>query len=309
MSKQIVSLEEVLNKVSERGCKGKHYNNLAVTDNMVEKICQVKSLVNIGFNNTDITDKSLQYLATLPKLSNLYLEDNSQLTGTGFTHFLSHQALRHLDISGSNINDESLKIIIQIPKLHSIRMVNTQITFGGLMAVVNCHRINFIVGDSFSDEQIAQFQQAQRESNKKSPKPVNSDDLAQAQIVLTNFFKAYSGWELFATSVEDDEQVFQKISPKLKKIYKNYITDSTPFSCQGFAHTELVNGKYVGATFGDVTFVDSEFVSKNKMNIYAMINKILKQQYRILMIKQGDDWKIDKIQWHHDGKWRKTYEI
>lgn len=67
--KHPITLEAVLKEVTEeRFCKGHHYKDVALTDAMVEQIVQVKSLVNIGFINTDITDEALKYLATLPKL-------------------------------------------------------------------------------------------------------------------------------------------------------------------------------------------------------------------------------------------------
>lgn len=309
MIKDNISLETALERVSQRGCKGTHYDNVAVTDAMVEKICAVKSLVNVGFNNTDITDKSLQYLATLPKLTLLFLENNPQMTGTGFSHFSHHNKLRSLDISGTGVNDATLKLIVQIPKLCSIKMFNTQVTFDGLLAVAHCHWIKFHVGDSFSDEQIAQFQHRQRNSQKKKSKSVNPDDLIHAQTVLSNFFKDYNEWEVFATNLEDDERLFQKITPKLKKIYQRYITETNQFNCQGFSHAKMVDGTCVGTTFSAVKFLDSEFIIKNKMNIYAEISSVLKQSYRFLMVKQGDTWKIDKIQWHYDGRWQKTYHI
>ena len=69
-----ITLEAALKEVTEeRFCKGYHYKDVALTDEMVAQIVQVKSLVNMGFINTDITDEAIKHLATLPKLKLLFL--------------------------------------------------------------------------------------------------------------------------------------------------------------------------------------------------------------------------------------------
>ena len=51
-----ITLEAALKEVTEeRFCKGHHYRDVALTDEMVAQIVQVKSLVNMGFINTAIT--------------------------------------------------------------------------------------------------------------------------------------------------------------------------------------------------------------------------------------------------------------
>ena len=75
-----ITLEAALKEVTqERFCKGYHCKDVALTDEMVAQIVQVKSLVNMGFINTAITDEALQYLATLPRLKLLFLEGTNKL--------------------------------------------------------------------------------------------------------------------------------------------------------------------------------------------------------------------------------------
>ena len=58
--KRPITLETTLKEVTEEHfCKGHHYKDVALTDEMVEQIGQVKSLVNMGFINTAITDEAL----------------------------------------------------------------------------------------------------------------------------------------------------------------------------------------------------------------------------------------------------------
>ena len=118
--KRPITLETALKEVTEeRFCKGHHYKDVALTDEMVAQIVQVKSLVNMGFINTAITDEALQYLATLPKLKLLFLEDNKQVTGEGFKYF-ADKPIGHISLDGCPVTDETLKIVLQVPRLKSL---------------------------------------------------------------------------------------------------------------------------------------------------------------------------------------------
>ena len=114
MMKQI-TMQEALDAVSERYCKGHHYENVALSDEMVRRICEVKSLVNMGFIGTAITDAALQHLAALPKLAYLFLQDSNKISGEGFRYFAGHAKLEHIGIENVSITDEGLKAIVQIP--------------------------------------------------------------------------------------------------------------------------------------------------------------------------------------------------
>ena len=54
-----ITMQEALDAVSARYCKGHRYENVALSDEMVRHICEVKGLVNMGFAATAITDASL----------------------------------------------------------------------------------------------------------------------------------------------------------------------------------------------------------------------------------------------------------
>ena len=159
-------MQEALDAVSERYCKGHHYENVALTDEMVHRICEVKSLVNMGFIATAITDAALQHLATLPKLAYLFLQDSDKISGEGFRYFAAHAKLEHIGIENVSITDEGLKAIVQIPKLKSLRLVNSRVSFAGLLAAADTKIQFYLSGGQFSKEQIAEFEQAQRDAAK-----------------------------------------------------------------------------------------------------------------------------------------------
>ena len=175
--KRPITLETALKEVTEeRFCKGHHYKDVALTDEMVAQIIQVKSLVNMGFINTDITDEALQYLATLPKLKLLFLEDNKQVTGEGFKYF-ADKPIDHISLDGCPVTDEMLKIVLQVPRLKSLSLKRTRVTFEGLMAVAHYNKVSFYLDKPFTEEQIKAFEQAQRTAGKKKPAATPTDDL------------------------------------------------------------------------------------------------------------------------------------
>ncbi len=92
-------MQEALDAVSERYCKGHHYENVALTDEMVRRICEVKSLVNMGFIATSITDAALQHLAALPKLAYLFLQDSDKISGARALDTLRHTPSSNTSVS------------------------------------------------------------------------------------------------------------------------------------------------------------------------------------------------------------------
>ena len=297
--KHAITLEAALKEVTEeRFCKGHHYKDVALTDAMVEQIVQVKSLVNMGFINTDITDEALKYLATLPKLKLLFLEDNKQLTGEGFKYFTS-KPVNHISLDGCPVTDETLKIVLQVPRLKSISLRRTRITFEGLMAVAHYSRIKFYLDKFFTEEQIKTFEQAQRTAGKKKPTTANTDDLQVVKQLLLNFFSAMTQWEEFATKNDETEEDDLLIEEKCKTIFKKYCTDKRRI---GYRPEWISFSMTKGGTYGNHQIIDSETLTKNKIYIYTQDE--LNFQYRFLIIRKDGIWKIDECQWR-DGGWEK----
>ena len=262
--KHPITLEAALKEVTEeRFCKGHHYKDVALTDAMVEQIVQVKSLVNIGFINTDITDEALKYLATLPKLKLLFLEDNKQLTGEGFKYFVE-KPVAHISLDGCPVTDETLKIVLQVPRLKSISLRRTRITFEGLMAVAHYSKIKFYLDKFFTEEQIKAFEQVQRTAGKKKPTTTNADDLQVVKQLLLNFFSAMTQWEEFATKNDETEEDDLLIEEKCKAIFKKYCTDKRRI---GYRPEGISFSMTKGGTYGNHQIIDSETLTKNKIYI------------------------------------------
>ncbi|EJF35556.1 hypothetical protein HMPREF1320_0209 [Capnocytophaga sp. oral taxon 335 str. F0486] len=297
--KHAITLEAALKEVTEeRFCKGHHYKDVALTDAMVEQIVQVKSLVNMGFINTDITDEALKYLATLPKLKLLFLEGNKQVTGEGFKYFVE-KPVDHISLDGCPVTDENLKIVLQVPRLKSISLRRTRISFEGLMAVAHYSRIKFYLDKFFSEEQIKTFEQAQRTAGKKKRTAPPADDLPVVKQLLLDFFSAMTQWEEFATKNDETEEDDLLIEEKCKTIFKKYCTDKRRI---GYRPEWISFSMTKGGTYGNHQIIDSETLTKNKIYIYTQDE--LNFQYRFLIIRKDGIWKIDECQWR-DGGWEK----
>ena len=294
-----ISLEAALKEVTEeRFCKGHHYKDVALTDEMVAQIVQVKSLVNMGFINTAITDEALQYLATLPKLKLLFLEDNKQVTGEGFKYF-ADKPIDHISLDGCPVTDETLKIVLQVPRLKSLSLKRTRVTFEGLMAVAHYNKVNFYLDKSFTDEQIKTFEQAQRTAGKKKPAAPSSDDLLVVKQLLLDFFAAMTEWEAFAAKNDDTQEGELLVQEKCKALFQKYCTDKRR---AGYRPEGISYSLDKGGTYGEHQIIDSELVTKNKIYLYTQEDR--DDQFRFLIIRKDGQWKIDDCQWH-DGGWTK----
>ena len=294
-----ITLEAALKEVTqERFCKGHHYKDVALTDEMVEQIVQVKSMVNMGFINTAITDEALQYLATLPKLKLLFLEDNKQVTGEGFKYF-ADKPIDHISLDGCPITDETLKIVLQVPRLKSLSLRRTRVTFEGLMAVVHYNKVNFYLDKSFTQEQIKAFEQAQRTAGKKKPAAPPSDDLSIVKQLLLDFFAAMTQWEAFATKNDDTKEGDLLVREKCIALFQKYCTNKRR---AGYRPEGISYSLDRGGTYGDHQIIDTEIVTKNKIYLYTQDRHNC--QFRFLIIRKEGEWRIDECQWHRGG-WTK----
>lgn len=288
------STVEAIQSVSERFCKGHHYKDVELTDAMVTEICKVKSLVNMGFINTKITDKALADLSTLPKLEYLFIEDNQNFTGEGFIHFWQHPKLEHISVNNTMVNDKTLETILKIPKLKSISLKNTKVTFDGLMAVAHYKKVKFYLNENFSPEEIKAFEQAQRNAGKRKLE-INKNDFEETQKLLLDFFKAMTQWENFASisKINDNE-----VKSQCEDIFKRFCTEKPRTGRpEAISYSGMPKG-----TYGNHQIIDSEQITKNKFYLYTQDDY---SQYRFLFIRKNGIWKIDEAQSNFGGGWKK----
>ncbi|GIJ96765.1 hypothetical protein CAPN001_13340 [Capnocytophaga stomatis] len=281
-----------IGKSKEKGISLKYK---PITDDDVQEICKCKSLVNVGLEGTNITDKALEYLATLPKLGLLWLGE-TKITGEGFIHFENHPKLDCIGIEKTKVNDNNLKIIAKIPKLTTLRIDGTKITFNGLLAVADNQKLKPVSHTKFSAEQMEIFKQTQRNfAKKKTSVTLSKTEIESAKNHLLAFFKAMAEWEQFA-NLNFDKGHEDEITAKIKELYQKYATKKH-HNNDRYHWTATKGGSY-----GEHQIVDIEIISKNRIYIHTNANIF---QDRFLMIKQKDNsWQIDGCQ-RKRGNWEK----
>lgn len=274
---------------------GAVFKNMPITDDDVQEICKNHRLVNLTLEGTNITDKALKYLATLPNLTLLWLGD-TKITGEGFVHFAEHKKLETIGANNTQLTDDTLKIIARLPKLNMIHIDGTNVTFDGILAVADNKKLQLISKTKFTAEQIKIFKQTQRNLAKnKTAAAISQTDINNAKTHLLEFFGAMAEWEKFA-HLNFQKGLQAEITQTIKELYQKYATakhhDEDRHSWNGMG----------GGTYGKHQIVDIEILSKNRFYIYTEENN---SQYRFLMIRQKDNsWRIDMGQVKF-GTWQK----
>lgn len=266
--------------------------NFPITDDDISYLCQhiaTDQIVNVNLIGTQITDKSLEYLASFPKLKQLFA-NNTAIVGQGFCHFAGHKKLEVIWAENTNFDDTILPLVAKIPNLTAFLIEGTTITWQGLLTLATHPHIRPVArGGQFSDEQFAEFRHIQRQFNKKNKKELDHDDLNNITAHLLAFFEAIHSWEALAEPDFNDE-----IGQKSTEIYRQYFT-----ACWHGARRRYLRG---GGTYTDHKIVDSEYVSKNRLYLYTEddANKL----HRFLFIRQADNsWLLDKKQTKFGFQW------
>ena len=178
---------------------------------------------------------------------------------------------------------------MQIPKLKLLRLINSRVSFAGLLAAADTKIQFYLGGGRFSKEQIAEFEQAQRDAA-KSKKKLDPDDLAAARSALLEFFAAMSEWEKFATSRIDDADDGE-VQRRCNELFARYCT---PVRRSGFRPEGISFSMMEGGTYGGYELTDAECESKNKIYIYAKDEHGFAR--RFLLVRKDGRWLVDKCQ-------------
>lgn len=287
------TLEEMKQIGQSTKLLGISFINCPITDEDVLQFSNLPKLVNVTLENTKITDKSLEYLSKIPSLKYLFIT-NADLTGSGFKYFEHSKKINCIWACNTKLNDENLKLLAKIPKLGTLVINDTLVTFEGLLAIADNPRINVVAKDIFTPEQIELFQSEQRKLTKKNLL-VNDNEIEIAKTTLLSFFNAMTEWEKYATEVGFTED----LSNRCKEIFKKFCIDKPR---AGYRPDGLHFSGAPNYTYGQDKFVDTEQVSKNRIYFYTKDH--IDFQYRYILIKKDNEWKIDERQWQSGG-WKK----
>lgn len=292
------SSEEIKQIGQSKRLLGISFVNCPITDEEIREICNLPKLVNVLLENTKITDKSLAYLSQLPNLKYLFIT-KADITGSGFKYFENNRKIECIWACSTKLDDENLRLLAKIPKLGTLLVNDTSVTFDGLLSIANNPRVKVVAKDMFTIEQMELFESEQRKLAKKK-QATNDIDIELAKEKLLAFFNAITVWEKYATELGDDAFKYQEeLKIKCSAIFNQFCTEK---SRKGGRPESIHFSGGPNYSYGQQNIIDVEQPSKNK--IYFYTKDPIDFQYRYILVKKDNEWKIDEKQWQSGG-WKK----
>ena len=102
------------------------------TDKEIEKILHIApNVVEVDLSRTKVTDKGLEYMGKLGRLTHLNL-NRTEITDAGLKHLGDLRSLEWLNLYGTGITDAALPDIAKHKKLKAVYVWNSKITGEGV---------------------------------------------------------------------------------------------------------------------------------------------------------------------------------
>ncbi|OUO92759.1 NTF2 fold immunity protein [Cloacibacillus sp. An23] len=276
------------------GMAGFHSYGVPLTDELIQPLAGLKNMVNLGVEGGLLTDGCFPIFASMPKLEILLLDGNSGINGEGLSA-LGNSKVNLISLNDTMLDDGGLKLAAALPKLSYIHAERTKITYGGMMAVSGNRRLNIIASGLFTAEQMEAFHKEQRERAKKKT-AIDENSVREAKDTLRAFFAAMTQWE-----AETERNGFDHpdTAPSLLAVWDKFVSEKPRPGYRPVSLSYSSLGTYTG-----VSVTDAEQVTKNKLWLYADQTGGAKSEYRFLMKRTAEGWKIDYVQMRLDD-WRR----
>ena len=285
---------EMMEHLANYNLVGFHVSGYPITDDMIISFKGHKSMVNFGVEYGAITDSCLEMFADMPKLRILLLDGNTSINGINLS-VLKDCKLDLLSLNNTNLTDEGLKQASFISKLTHIQIDHTNVTYEGIMAITDNKRIEPVVFDQFTKEQMENFFKIQRQKAKKSL-VLDEKSVNECQIILTKFFEDMTIWEQYVEQVGFENE---KVQSQLLMIWEKYVSEKPRSGYRPLCLSYNSQG-----TYKNEEFIDAEHITRNKLYIYTR-DKIIGFERRFLMKRVGNSWRIDGLQERLDG-WQRV---
>jgi hypothetical protein len=97
------------------------------SDNDLEQFsaCE-KNIASLRLSGTQISDKSLQWIGSLPHLAKLYL-DHTSVSDEGLIFLAKSKELRYLNLVGTKVTAQGLLALQQLPRLKSVYLYQSAV--------------------------------------------------------------------------------------------------------------------------------------------------------------------------------------
>lgn len=276
------------------GMAGFHAYGMPLTDELVQPLAGLKNMVNLGVENGLLTDACFTVFAAMPKLQILLLDGNAAVSGSGLDA-LGSSKVDLISLNDTRLDDAGLKLAASLPKLAYLHAERTMITYDGMMAAAGNRRLNIIAHSLFTPEQAEAFHKEQRERAKKKT-ALDLDSVLEAKEALYGFFAAMTQWE-----AETERNGFDHpdVMPSLLAIWDRFVSEKPRPGWRPVSLSYSSIGTYAG-----VKVTDAEQITKNKLWLYADQTGGAESEYRFLMKRTAEGWKIDYVQIRLDD-WRR----
>ena len=285
---------DIMERLAGYTLVGFHVKGYPVTDEMLIPFTAHKNMVNFGVEDGILTDACFPVFSVMPKLRILLLDGNAGINGSGLSA-LQECKIDLLTLNRTGLSDAGLLQAASISKLSHIQIDYTAVTYEGLLAITDNSRIEPVVHEQFTKEQMEHFSQVQRE---KAKKPVVLDEQAaeECRKVLSAFFEEMTAWEQYVgqAGFEDTE-----VMPRLLAIWEKYVSEKPRAGYRPLGLSYSPQGTYNGEQF-----LDAEQITRNKLYLYTR-EKSTGFDRRFLMKRVGEVWKVDAVQMRLDG-WQRT---
>ena len=106
-----------------------------VTDDVVNLLKDIPSLIEVRLGNTKVTDAGLASLSTLPHLQVLGLELTG-VTDAGLAHVAKLKNLVYLNLYGTSVSDKGIGQLSGLAHLRNVYLWQTAVTQGGVEGLV-----------------------------------------------------------------------------------------------------------------------------------------------------------------------------
>ena len=269
-------------------------SGMVLTDELIKPLAGLKNMVNLGVTNGLLTDGCFPIFASMPKLQILLLDGNSAVSGAGLGA-LGSSKVNLISLNDTALDDGGLTLAASLPKLAYLHAERTRITYEGMMSVAGNRRLNIIADSLFTPEQMEAFHIEQREKAKKKT-ALDPNSVREAKETLCAFFAAMTQWE-----AETERNGFDhpNAAPSLLTIWDKFVSEKPR---PGWRPVSLSYSS--PGTYAAVKVADAEQVTKNKLWLYAEEKGGAKSEYRFLMKRTAEGWKIDYVQIRFDD-WRR----
>ena len=273
---------------------GFHSYGVPLTDELLKPLAGLKNMVNLGVTNGLLTDGCFSIFASMPKLQILLLDGNSAVSGAGLDA-LGSSKVNFISLNDTALDDGGLTLAASLPKLAYLHAERTRITYEGMMSVAGNRRLNIIADSLFTSEQAEAFHIEQREKAKKKT-ALAPNSVREAEETLCAFFAAMTQWE-----AETERNGFDhpNTAPSLLAIWDKFVSEKPRPGWRPVSLSYSSPGTYTA-----VKVTDAEQVTKNKLWLYAEETGGAKSEYRFLMKRTAEGWKIDYVQIRFDD-WRR----